>query len=235
LHLSGDACYLVTGGLSGFGLATARWLAAKGAGALVLLGRSGASTPEAKEAVAGLQAAGVQVQVKKGDVSDAARMEEILAEIDRDLPPLKGIVHAAMVLDDALLTNLDGERLRKVLAPKILGAWHLHNLTKKLPLDLFVLYSSATTFLGNPGQGNYVAANMYLESLAAMRRAAGLPALCVSWGAISDVGYAGAAAADRCRQQCRDRSGVGGATEVPPLGPCTKIRCVTPPRAGAGQ
>jgi acyl carrier protein len=105
------------------------------------------------------------------------------------MPPLKGIVHAAMVLDDGLIRNLDRERLLRPMAPKIQGAWNLHRATLGQALDFFVLYSSATTFIGNPGQANYVAANMYLESLAAFRRAQGLPATCVAWGAIADVGY----------------------------------------------
>jgi acyl carrier protein len=105
------------------------------------------------------------------------------------MPPLRGVVHAAMVIADGLLRNQDEEGFHKVLAPKVLGARHLHELTRELPLDFFILYSSATTFFGNPGQGNYVAANLYLEALAESRRAQGLPALCLSWGAIDDVGY----------------------------------------------
>jgi len=93
------------------------------------------------------------------------------------------------VLDDGLIQNLDQDRFLKPMYPKIDGAWNLHNLTKDLPLDFFVLYSSATTFIGNPGQANYVAANMYLEALAAYRRLHGMPATSVSWGAIADVGF----------------------------------------------
>ncbi len=94
-----------------------------------------------------------------------------------------------MVLDDALIANLDGGRLRQVIAPKVAGARNLHRLTLGLPLDYFILYSSVTTALGNPGQANYVAANAYLESMAALRRARGLPATCVGWGPLGDVGY----------------------------------------------
>lgn len=189
LNLSRNATYLVTGGLGGFGLKTARWLAERGAGHLVLLGRRGTDSPEAAEAIAQLQAAGALVSIKACDVSDAVQLKTVIDEIGRDLPPLKGIVHAAMVLDDGLIRNLDRERFEKVLRPKILGAWNLNRLSQHLPLDLFVLYSSATTFIGNPGQANYVAANLYLESLAASRRSQGLPATAVCWGAIGDVGY----------------------------------------------
>jgi acyl carrier protein len=94
-----------------------------------------------------------------------------------------------MVIDDGLIRNMEAGQIRRVLAPKVLGALHLHELTKSLPLDFFVLYSSATTLFGNPGQGNYIAANAALETLARKRRLAGLPATCIRWGAIDDVGY----------------------------------------------
>ena len=124
--------------------------------------------------------------------ADVARFDDlhkVFQQIGQDLPPLKGVVHAAMVLEDALVRNLGRDSLQRVLAPKMLGARHLHELTRDLPLDFFVLYSSATTAVGNPGQGSYVAANMYLESLAECRRRLGLPALTVGWGPIGDVGF----------------------------------------------
>lgn len=187
--LARDASYLVTGGVGGFGLKTARWLAEQGAGHLVLLSRRGSEAPDAAAAIAELEAAGARVHIKACDVADAGRLKEVMDEIGRELPPLKGVVHAAMVLDDGLIHNLDAARFNKVLKPKIVGAWNLHRLTEHLPLNFFVVYSSATTFIGNPGQANYVAANMYLEGLAAYRRAKGLAATSVCWGAIGDVGY----------------------------------------------
>lgn len=123
------------------------------------------------------------------DVSDRDALESVINTIADTMPLLRGVVHAAVVIEDALIRNTDAEQIRKVFAPKILGALNLHELTASLKLDFFVLYSSATTLFGNPGQGNYVAANAYLESLAAARRASGLPALCVRWGAIEDVGF----------------------------------------------
>jgi len=189
LKLSAAASYLVTGGLSGFGLRTAQWLAEKGAKTLVLMGRSGAATDEAKQGVADLEAAGVQVAVYACDVSDQVAIQKAFADIGSSLPPLRGVVHAAMVLDDAIVRNLTTERFRKVLAPKMLGAWNLHQLTTNMQLDFFAMYSSITTYLGNPGQANYVAANMYLESLANLRKSQQLPAVFAAWGPLDDTGY----------------------------------------------
>lgn len=180
--------HLVTGGCGGFGLAAARWLAEHGARHLVLAGRNGATSIEAQTAVADLRASGVTVHVEALDIADADKVKKLFAKIARSMPPLSGVIHSAAVLDDSLIANLDAEKLKKVLAPKVAGAENLHRLTSDLPLDYFVLFSSATTAIGNPGQGNYVAANGFLEGLARQRRAAGLPALAIAWGGIEDVG-----------------------------------------------
>jgi acyl carrier protein len=123
------------------------------------------------------------------DVTDLPALAALFHQMPATMPPLRGIIHAAVVIDDALARYTTPKQLAAIFAPKILGARHLHNITSQLPLDFFVLYSSATTLFGNPGQGAYVAANAYLESLASARRSAGLPALCVRWGAIDDVGF----------------------------------------------
>lgn len=188
LRFEREAAYLVTGGLTGFGLESACWLAARGAGHLVLVGRRGLQTPGAREAVARIEALGAQVTVFACDVADREALAAVLARVARDLPRLRGVLHAAMVLDDALLPRLDEARMRRVLAPKIQGAWNLHELTLPVSLEHFILYSSVTTSLGSPGQANYVAGNAFLESLAAWRRGRGLPGLCVAWGPIGDVG-----------------------------------------------
>ncbi len=189
LQLSDKATYLVTGGLGGFGLRTAQWLVAKGARNLVLISRSGPASSEAQATVTELQARGIKVLATACDVTDRKALSTLFAQIAAKMPPLRGIVHAAVVIEDGLIRNTNIEQIRKVFAPKILGAQYLHELTRDLKLDFFVLYSSATTLFGNPGQGNYVAANAQLEALAMARRAAGLPALCVRWGAIEDVGF----------------------------------------------
>jgi len=188
-ELPADASYLVTGGLSGFGLTTARWLAGKGAKNLVLVSRRGPSTDEAQQALAELAAAGVTVKALACDITQRDQVAALFAQMAVELPPLRGIVHAAMVIDDGLLRNMQRANIERVFAPKILGACHLDELSRNCPLDFFVLYSSATTVFGNPGQGNYVAANYFLEALAARRRQQGLPALAACWGAIDDVGF----------------------------------------------
>jgi phthiocerol/phenolphthiocerol synthesis type-I polyketide synthase C len=189
LEISPQATFLVTGGLGGFGLRTAEWLVDRGARHLVLISRRGPAADEAQTTLARLERRGVRVLARACDVTDRSALVHLLDEIARDLPPLRGIVHAAMVIDDGLIRDSNAAQIRRVLAPKVLGAHHLHELTCDLPLDFFVLYSSATTLFGNPGQGGYVAANAALEALARLRRARGLPATCVRWGAIDDVGF----------------------------------------------
>ncbi|MDI5933040.1 type I polyketide synthase [Halomonas kalidii] len=189
LSLPPRASYLVTGGLGGFGLKTAQWLASRGARHLILVSRRGASSQEAQAGVAALRAQGVEVEAVACDITDGAALERLLDECRERLPPLRGVVHAATVIDDGLIRNLDADRIRRVLAPKVEGARHLDALTRDDALDFFVLYSSATTLFGNPGQASYVAANHWLEALATSRRARGLPATCLRWGAIDDVGF----------------------------------------------
>jgi len=189
LTLPADAAYLVTGGLSGFGLRSAEWLASKGARNLILISRSGPSSKEAISAIAHLEKQGVHVHAASCDITDKTAITALLTEISTLLPPLKGIIHAATVINDGLIRSMDAEQIHSVLAPKVLGAQYLHELTLDKELDLFILFSSATTLFGNPGQGNYVAANACLEALANHRRSIGVPATCVRWGAIDDVGF----------------------------------------------
>ena len=187
--VSEQASYIVTGGLSGFGLKTAQWLADKGARHLVLLGRRGATTDESRQAVAELRAQGVNVLAPACDITDLKALSDVIQVQMQNMPPIKGVVHAATVIDDGLILNLNADRIRAVLAPKLLGALHLHLLLQEQTLDFFVVYSSGTTLFGNPGQANYVAANMWLEAFCEMRRAQGLAATSVLWGAIEDAGF----------------------------------------------
>lgn len=185
----GDATYLVTGGLGGFGLATAKWLAECGARHLVLIGRSGASTPEAQSGVEALRNLGVDVFVKRVDVTREPQVVGLLAEIRQCMPPLRGIIHAAMVLEDVSLALMTPEQMKKAINPKVLGAWHLHTHTLDRELDFFISYSSITAVVGNAQQGNYAAGNVFLEALAYYRRRRGLHGLAVCWGPLAEVGY----------------------------------------------
>ena len=200
-----EASYLVTGGLGGLGLATARWLVEQGAGSIALMSRR-APTEEARRAIAELERMHARVLVLPGDVSRREDVEAALEQIDALLPPLRGVLHAAGVLDDGVLLQQTPERFAPVMAAKVDGAWHLHELTRARRLDFFVLFSSVASLLGSPGQANYSAANAFLDALAAHRHAAGLPALSINWGPWADVGMA-AAGTDTDRRR-RDAQGV---------------------------
>ena len=185
-----DATYLITGGLGGFGLATARWLVEQGARSLVLTSRRAVATPEAEAVISDLHASGASVAVLPADVADYEQVKALIAYIGSALPPLRGVFHAAGVLADKLLATLDRADFETVMRPKALGALHLHLATRSTPLDLFVLYASVSALLGTVGQGNYSAANAYLDGLAWRRRQEGLPALSVNWGPLAEVGMA---------------------------------------------
>jgi NADPH:quinone reductase-like Zn-dependent oxidoreductase/acyl carrier protein len=184
-----EGSYLITGGNGGLGLAAAQWMVERGARHLALMGRSGVS-PAAQAAIEAMEARGAQVRVVKGDVAQEEQVAGVLDEIRKSMPPLKGIIHSAGVLDDGILLQLTPERFNKVMAPKIDGAWNLHQQTLNDPVEMFVLFSSGASVLGSPGQGNYVAANAFLDALAHERRALGLPAVTINWGAWGEVGLA---------------------------------------------
>ena len=184
-----EKSYLVTGGLSGLGLVVAQWMAEQGARHLVLIGRS-APSQDALETIRAMEQKGVQVVVALGDVADRVHLNEVFAKFGRALPPLAGVVHAAGIVDDGVLLHQDCDRFKKVLAPKMTGSWHLHELTRDLPLDFFVMFSSAVSLLGSAGQGSHVAACAFQDALAYYRRANGLPALTIDWGPWAEVGAA---------------------------------------------
>jgi acyl transferase domain-containing protein/NADPH:quinone reductase-like Zn-dependent oxidoreductase/NADP-dependent 3-hydroxy acid dehydrogenase YdfG/acyl carrier protein len=189
LSFESDAAYVIAGGFGGFGVELLNRLADMGAKNLAVLSRRGSDTEEAQAAIEALKSRGVSVTGHACDITDEAAVTAALDEIRSAGQSIRGVFHTAMVLDDVLISNLEHDGLTRVLAPKIRGAELLDSLTRDDPLDHFVLFSSATTLVGNPGQANYVAANGYLEALARKRRAEGRPALAVAWGAISDAGY----------------------------------------------
>jgi len=184
-----DASYLVSGGLSGLGLVSAQWLAAEGARHLVLVGRR-APSPETQAAIDALQADGVQVLVAQADVADTGQMTRVVTQVAAQMPRLRGVIHAAGLVDDGLLAELDMRRFARVMAPKVRGTWNLHELTANLALDFFIGFSSGAALLGSPGQGNYAAANSFVDALAHLRRSRGQHALSIDWGSWSQVGMA---------------------------------------------
>lgn len=188
-EIKGDGTYLITGALGGYGRVLANWLVKSGARHLVLSSRSGASTPEAQAFVKGLQDRGIDVQVMKADAGSPADIKRLIGDIQATNQPLRGLFHLAMVIDDAPLAVLNRERMHTVMNPKAYGAWLLHEATKDLKLDCFVMFSSVSSIFGNPAQGNYGAANTFLDSLAYHRRSQGLPALTMNWGVLGGEGY----------------------------------------------
>jgi NADPH:quinone reductase-like Zn-dependent oxidoreductase/acyl carrier protein len=186
-----DGAYLITGGTGAIGSEIAEWLAHRGAGRIVLMGRRGAAALDWQVAERA-RARGSEIEVVQGDVSVASDVERALARIAESGVPLRGVFHAAGVLDDATLAKQSWERFAPVLAPKVQGAWNLHALTRDLPLDLFVCFSSIAAWLGSPGQANYAAANAFLDALAEHRRELGLNALSIAWGPWAGAGMAAA-------------------------------------------
>ncbi|WP_330302726.1 MULTISPECIES: SDR family NAD(P)-dependent oxidoreductase [unclassified Streptomyces] len=184
-----DGTVLITGGLGAVGRHIARLLAEHGVPRLLLTSRQGPADPRTDEVIAELTALGAEVEVAACDIADASAVADVLGRIG-DALPLRGVVHCAGVLADGVVAELTPERLARVLRPKVDGAAHLHRLTAGTPLDLFLLVSSAAGVVGNAGQGNYAAANVFLDQLAHHRRALGLPGLSVSFGAWAGEGLA---------------------------------------------
>ena len=184
-----DSTYLITGGLGAIGFKTAEWMVGKGVHQLVLLGRSAPSKAQ-QSVIAKWQEAGVNVIICEADVSDKAQINEVIQKIREHLPPLKGIMHAAGVLEDGALVNMDVAAYEKVIRPKVSGTLNLHHATAALDLDFFVLFSSAVSVLGSPGQGNYAAASAFIDAFAHFRKQQGMPSLSINWGPWAEAGLA---------------------------------------------
>jgi malonyl CoA-acyl carrier protein transacylase len=192
-----DATYMLTGGLGGIGRNFAKILIERGASNLVLVGRSELS-PEQKTFIRELEASGAKVHYLRYDVAQEAGCKELFAKL-KAMPRLRGVLHLAGVLSDASILQQNWSRYEQVMAPKVMAGWNLHEQTKGMELDFFVLFSSLTSMLGNKGQANYAAANSFMDSLAYYRQAQGLPGLAVNWGPWADAGMA-AKEATRVRQ-----------------------------------
>lgn len=181
--------YLVTGGYGALGLRLAEWLAERGATRVALVGRSQASK-DARDRIAQIEAKGVAVLQLAGDVAQIADVQALMAEFSVSGPPLRGVFHCAGELDDGIIAQQSWDRVERVMAPKIAGAWNLHLATSGLDLKHFVLFSSAAALIGSPGQSGYAAANAFLDGLAQHRRAQGLPAASLAWGPWAGGGMA---------------------------------------------
>lgn len=220
--LQDDAAYLVTGGLSGHGLRLARWLVEKGARNLVLMERSSPSE-SAQKVIREMEEAGAQVIIKQADVSRESDVAGVLLDIQRNMPPLRGVIHTADTRDDDPLIRQNWSRFEVVMKTKVQGAWHLHHLTRHMRLDFFVLFSSIASLFGERGQSNHAAADTFMDILAHHRTAQGLPALSINWDVWSEVGAA-------------VRSGQAGA--ISPINPDDALRAFenllagSPPQIG---
>ena len=191
-----DGAYLITGGLGAIGRQVATYLVEQGARQLLLVGRT-APSAEALADIAVWQAGGATVHVVLADVACEPDMHGLFGQFKpqpdtegETVAPLRGIFHAAGVLDDGLLLHQTAERFEAVMAPKVAGSWNLHRLSLAHPVELFVLFSSAAALVGSPGQANYAAGNAFMDGLARWRQAQGLPALSIQWGPWTEIGLA---------------------------------------------
>ncbi|MEM7032797.1 MAG: SDR family NAD(P)-dependent oxidoreductase, partial [Chloroflexota bacterium] len=181
-----DGCYLITGGLGALGLEVARWLTGQKAKNIVLVGRS-APSKRAEDLIAQLEAKDVHIQTEQANIADQADVQKLLSKIKH---PLRGVIHAAGVVDDGLLIQQSWAGFETTMAAKVTGAWNLHTVTMHLPLDFFICFSSMAAVIGSPGQANYAAANAFMDALAHYRQNQGLPALSINWGPWANGGMA---------------------------------------------
>jgi len=187
LEIDPNASYLITGGLRGLGLKAAEWLVAKGAKHLVLIGRK---APQEKdlEMINQIRQNGVQIEIAAVDVANKPSLEHLMDRFGKEWPEIKGIIHAAGIIDNGYLLVQDWSRFESVYAPKVLGSWNLHQTSQSKKLDFFILYSSLSSAIGNPGLINYASANSFLDGLAHYRHQLGLPALTINWGTWTEIG-----------------------------------------------
>lgn len=189
-RFSGEGSILIAGGTRGFGLEVARWLASEGARHFTLMSRRGLIEAEAEGAVDALRDQGVSIRVAQGDIAVAEDVERVVAEIQAGPAPLMGVIHSAMLLRDGLISEQqDEDQWAEALWVKALGGWNLHRATLGLPLEFFICFSSSSSMFGGAAQSNYAAGNAFLDALAHYRRAQGLPALTVNYGALGGAGY----------------------------------------------
>jgi polyketide synthase 5 len=189
----GDGAYLITGGLGGLGLFLAEKMASAGCGRIVLTSRS-EPNDKVLETIDLIRAMGADIAVECGDITAPGTANRLVAAATATGLPLRGVLHAAAVVEDATLENISDELIQRDWGPKVYGAWNLHRATAAQPLDWFCSFSSAAALVGSPGQGAYAAANSWLDAFTQWRRAQGLPGTAIAWGAWAEVGRATAVA-----------------------------------------
>ena len=189
-----DGAYVLTGGLGGLGLFLAEQMASAGAGRIVLSSRT-PPTPQSLDRIEAIRAAGADVVVECGDIAEPDTAQRLVQAATATGLPVCGVLHAAAVIEDAMLSNITDELVERDWAPKVYGAWNLHTATAAQPLDWFCCFSSAAALVGSPGQGAYAAANSWLDAFARWRREQGLPANTIAWGAWAQIGRGTAMAA----------------------------------------
>jgi acyl transferase domain-containing protein/NADPH:quinone reductase-like Zn-dependent oxidoreductase/acyl carrier protein len=191
-----DATYLLTGGFGGVGAAVAEWMAENGAGHLVLASRRQPGSAE-EEILRRIRIKGAAVEHSRTDLHDVAQLRQLIGEVSDAARPVRGVMHMAAVIDDALMTNLTPQRFDAVFEPKIRGTWNLHQATLAIPLDFFVMFSSIASVLPEPGHGSYAAANSFMDAFAGYRRGLGLPGTAINWAGWLGLGLARETGADR--------------------------------------
>ena len=182
-----EGSYLISGGLGGLGLKVAGFLIERGAKHLILLGRNHPKLAQ-QDPIRRWKQQGIHIFIGQVDVADHGRLRGVLEEARHGFPPLRGVIHAAGLLDDGIILKQSWQRFLDVMAPKVQGSWNLHQLTQADELDFFVLFSSSSSLLGSAGQANYAAANLFLDALASYRQGRGQVGMAIDWGAWSDVG-----------------------------------------------
>jgi acyl transferase domain-containing protein/NADPH:quinone reductase-like Zn-dependent oxidoreductase/acyl carrier protein len=191
-----DATYLLTGGFGGVGAAVAEWMAENGAGHLVLASRRQPG-PAEEEILRRIRSKGATVEHRRTDLLDASQLRQLIGEVSDAKRPMRGVMHMAAVIDDALVTNLTPQRFDAVFEPKIRGTWNLHHATLDLTLDFFVMFSSIASVLPQPGHGSYSAANSFMDAFAGYRRGLGLPGTAINWAGWLGLGLARETGTDR--------------------------------------
>ncbi|KAG6152537.1 Type I Iterative PKS [Claviceps purpurea] len=185
---SENASYVILGGTGGLGRSMARWMLQKGAGSIVLMSRSGMNS-KVEELVQELGDLGSKIHVKACDIADYASLESVFKECSKSLPPIRGVIHATMVLRDMLYEKMAFEDFNAVVQSKVAGAWNAHKALAGQEMDFFILLSSIAGIIGNKGQASYAAANTFLDSLARHRREHGLAGTAIALPAMDEVGY----------------------------------------------